>query len=85
MLGKEVTAALNERIRQRVDRLKEKGTEPQLAIVRIGERYFAVAVGKDEMSLLAELKENEFVLRSQGSADAVPFKDILEKFKRGKS
>ena len=38
MLGKEVTAALNERIRQRVDRLKEKGTEPQLAIVRIGEQ-----------------------------------------------
>ena len=55
-----------------------------IAIVRIGERYFAVAVGKDEMSLLAELKEGEFVLRSQGSADAVPFKDILEKFKRGK-
>ena len=55
-----------------------------IAIVRIGERYFAVAVGKDEMTLLAELKEDEFVLRSQGSADAVPFKDILEKFKRGK-
>ena len=55
-----------------------------IAIVRIGERYFAVAVGKDEMSLLAELKEGEFVLRSQGSADALPFKDILEKLGRGK-
>ena len=55
-----------------------------IAIVRIGERYFAVAVGKDEMTLLAELKEGEFVLRSQGSADAVPFKDILDRFRRGK-
>ena len=55
-----------------------------IAIIRIGERYFAVAVGKDEMTLLAELKEDEFVLRSQGSAGALPFTDILEKFKRGK-
>ena len=55
-----------------------------IAIVRIGERFFAVAVGKDEMTLLAELKEGEFVQRSQGSADALPFQDILEKFKRGK-
>ncbi|MCR5161028.1 MAG: bifunctional 5,10-methylenetetrahydrofolate dehydrogenase/5,10-methenyltetrahydrofolate cyclohydrolase [Lachnospiraceae bacterium] len=37
MLGKEVTASLNERLKGRVDFLKEKGIQPQLAIVRVGE------------------------------------------------
>ena len=37
MLGKEVTASLNERIRARAEALAEKGILPQLAIVRVGE------------------------------------------------
>lgn len=37
LLGKEVTAALNERIKNKVAKLKEKGVEPTLAIVRVGE------------------------------------------------
>ncbi|MGI6011083.1 MAG: bifunctional 5,10-methylenetetrahydrofolate dehydrogenase/5,10-methenyltetrahydrofolate cyclohydrolase [Ruminococcus sp.] len=38
LLGKEVTAALNERIKSDVDKLKEKGVTPVLGIVRVGER-----------------------------------------------
>ena len=37
MLGKEVTASLNERLKKRADTLKAKGIEPQLAIIRVGE------------------------------------------------
>lgn len=38
LLGKEVTAALNERIKADVAKLQEKGVSPKLAIVRVGER-----------------------------------------------
>ena len=38
LLGKEVVAALNERIMTDVAGLKEKGVTPTLGIVRVGER-----------------------------------------------
>ena len=38
LLGKEVTAALNERIKGDVEKLKAKGITPMLGIVRVGER-----------------------------------------------
>ena len=37
LLGKEVTAAMNEKLQARVAALKEKGVRPKLAIVRCGE------------------------------------------------
>lgn len=38
LLGKEVTGALNERIRSRADKLREQGIVPKMAFVRVGER-----------------------------------------------
>mgnify|MGYP000005383351 CR=1 FL=1 len=38
LLGKEVTAALNEKIIGQVAQLKEKGVFPKLGIIRVGER-----------------------------------------------
>lgn len=38
LLGKEVTAALNEKIREKVNLLQEKGVNPTLAFIRVGER-----------------------------------------------
>ena len=38
LLGKEVAAALNEKIKADVAKLKEKGINPTLGIVRVGER-----------------------------------------------
>ena len=38
LLGKEVTAALNEKIIGQVAQLKEKGVAPKLGIIRVGER-----------------------------------------------
>ena len=37
LLGKEVTASLNERIKAQAARLQEKGINPTLAIIRVGE------------------------------------------------
>ena len=37
LLGKEVTAALDQRLQERVAALKEKGVSPKLAIIRCGE------------------------------------------------
>ena len=37
LLGKEVTAALNERIKANVAVCQEKGVNPTLAIIRVGE------------------------------------------------
>ena len=38
LLGKEVTAALNERIKADVAALNAKGVKPTLGIIRVGER-----------------------------------------------
>ena len=43
LLGKEVTASLNERIIAEVNELKAKGVEPKLAIVRVGENESDIA------------------------------------------
>ena len=43
LLGKEVTASLNERIIADVNELKAKGIEPRLAIVRVGENESDIA------------------------------------------
>ena len=37
LLGKEVNAALNERIKDQVRELKERGISPRLGIIRVGE------------------------------------------------
>ena len=38
MLGTEVAKAMKERLIQRTEALKERGTEPKLAILRVGAR-----------------------------------------------
>ena len=43
LLGKEVTAALNERIKADVAALKEKGINPTLGIIRVGENESDIA------------------------------------------
>ena len=56
-----------------------------IQIIRIGERYFAIAVGKDEVTLLAELKEDELTLQNvMQTTPTDDFKNILEKAKKFK-
>ena len=46
LLGKEVTAALNEKIMGQVAELKEKGIEPKLCIIRVGENSSDISYEK---------------------------------------
>lgn len=51
-----------------------------IQIVRIGGTYYAIAIGKDEVTLLGELKEDEIQISesSQGFSQ-MDFRHILEK------
>lgn len=49
-------------------------------ILRIGQRYVAVAVCKDNVTLLAELSEDEIVI-PEGVAEPVQFDEMLKKAK----
>ena len=55
LLGKEVTAAMNEKLQARVAALKEKGVSPKLAIVRCGENPSDLSYEKGAMKRSASL------------------------------
>lgn len=52
-----------------------------IQIVRAGEKYLVIAVGKDEVHMLSELSANELDLHKEG-VQTDTFADILEKVKR---
>lgn len=53
-----------------------------LQIVRAGKKYLVIAVGKDEIHMLAELTEEEVAAPGERGAQNPDFKSILEKFKK---
>lgn len=53
-----------------------------LQIIKIGTRYFVVAVGKDEIRLLAELKEEEISIKDRSLKPNNSFQDILKAFRK---
>lgn len=60
-------------------------TNKFIQIIRIGESYYAIAIGKDEITMLGEIKEDE--LNFQQAAQSVAnmdFKNIFEKAKNFK-
>ena len=52
-----------------------------LHLVQIGSRYFVVSVTKENISFIAELKEEELVARPEKSGPQRSFKEILSEFK----
>ena len=73
LLGKEVTAAMNEKLQARVAALKEKGVSPKLAIVRCGENpsdlsYEKGAVARAE---LIGVEVEKFVLPEDVTKEAL--------------
>ncbi len=54
-----------------------------IQIVRAGNKYLVVAVGKDEVHMLSELTEDEIIF-GQNQTGNVDFGSILEKFKKQK-
>lgn len=53
-----------------------------LQIIRVGNKYFVIAVGKDEIHMIAEVPEEELIFHTGGKMQEMDFKGILEKFKR---
>lgn len=56
-------------------------TTKYIQIVRIGQRYMAIAVGKDEITGLMEISKEELEFKEDNPEDNISFKDILEKIK----
>jgi len=52
-----------------------------IQIVRVGTRYLAIAVCKDTVTMLAELREDELDLEAVQNAELPGFADLLEKAK----
>ena len=52
------------------------GNGKYIQIVRLGDRYFALAVSKDNVSLISELDKDSLIIRD-GSSQTASFKDIL--------
>ena len=51
-------------------------------IVRAGEKYLVIAIGKDEIHMLAELSADEVVLKGDGQEQSIDFASVLERVKK---
>ena len=57
------------------------GQSQCVQILRVADRYLAVGIGKEEVTLLGELDKESISLPSEGSGVVQSFKDILAKKK----
>lgn len=53
-----------------------------IQIVRTGDKYFAIAVCKDTVTLLGEIDKEELVVATQNSATNEKFENILNRFRK---
>lgn len=53
-----------------------------LQLVRAGSKYLLIAVGKDEIHMLAELSGEEILLTGQENNTVMDFGSIFEKFRK---
>ena len=70
LLGKEVTAALNERIKANVAACQEKGVNPTLCIIRVGENPSDISYekGATKRTIFLQLLMQDFAsIRKQES------------------
>lgn len=51
-------------------------------ILRAGERYLVIAVGRDEIHMLSELSEEELVFRDETQGKAPDFAGVLERVRK---
>ena len=73
LLGKEVTAAMNERLQARVAALKEKGVTPKLAIVRCGANPSDLSYekGAESRTALIGVEVEKFLLPEDVTKEAL--------------
>lgn len=74
---------MNKKSNIRVIEVYRLSNNKLIEIVKIGEKYLAIAVGKDEVTLLTELDADEIVMQ-EASMEPINFKRILDKMKNEK-
>ena len=52
-----------------------------IQIIRVGQKYLAVAIGKDSVTMLTEIPEEELILSSDNGTQA-GFKELFEKVQK---
>ena len=51
-------------------------------IIRVGQKYLAVAIGKDSVTMLTEIPEDQLILSSGEENVQLGFKELLEKVQK---
>ena len=55
-----------------------------IQIIRVGQKYLAVAIGKDSVTMLTEIPEDQLTFSSSANNEQVGFKELLEEDDSGK-
>ena len=55
-----------------------------IQIIRVGKKYLAVAIGKDSVTMLTEIPEEQLVLSEGIDARSPSFKELLDKLQKNK-
>ena len=56
-------------------------TNKYIQIIKTGEKYLVIGIGKDTITMLTELSEEEIQLVDNPESGNIKFQDILEKAK----
>lgn len=51
-------------------------------IIRVGQKYLAVAIGKDSVTMLTEIPEDQLVFTNGENIKQLSFKDLFEKVQK---
>ncbi|MCM1178735.1 MAG: flagellar biosynthetic protein FliO [Clostridium sp.] len=77
------SGVVNKRSNIRVIEVFRISNNKVIEIIRIGEKYLALAVCKDNVTVLTELSADE-IKEQEAALEPINFKDILEKIKHEK-
>ena len=55
-----------------------------IQIIRVGQKYLAVAIGKDSVTMLTEIPEEDLMLSSGDGGTQAGFKELFEKVQKKK-
>ena len=53
-----------------------------LQLIKMGNRFVVIAIGKDEMHVITELSEEEVILQVEGEQRNMKFSDLIAKIQR---
>ena len=56
-----------------------------IQIIRIGQKYLAVAIGKDSVTMLTEIPEDQLMLEPDAGNSQYSFKELLDKVQKKNS